>query len=104
MRVGFFIALYHPASGGAEVQAALQAKKLSERGISVEVVTSRLPGTRAHENIDGIPVRRISYFSEKPWVCQKTVGLQSIFEKTVGLQNTKKKTMSEVRAICPSLF
>ena len=73
MRVGFFIALYHPASGGAEVQAALQAKKLSERGISVEVVTSRLPGTRAHENIDGIPVRRISYFSEKPWVPAKRI-------------------------------
>ncbi len=73
MRVGFFIALYHPAIGGAEAQAALQARKLSERGVSVEVVTSKLPGTALHEDIDGIQVRRIPYLSGSSWLPAKRI-------------------------------
>ncbi|HWR98505.1 MAG TPA: glycosyltransferase family 4 protein [Candidatus Methanoperedens sp.] len=54
----FVLSNYHPAVGGAEIQASLLASALAARGQPVEVLTAALPGHPHEEIIDGVPVHR----------------------------------------------
>lgn len=58
IRVLMVINQFHPLVGGAERQAQKLAKGLIERGVDVQILTSRRPGTKKRELVDGIPVRR----------------------------------------------
>jgi L-malate glycosyltransferase len=53
---------FHPIVGGAERQAQKLAKGLIERGVDVEVLTSRRRGWKKRELVDGVPVRRHRVF------------------------------------------
>jgi glycosyltransferase involved in cell wall biosynthesis len=50
---------YHPHVGGAETQLRALGPRLRARGIEPYVLTRRLPGTRAQELVDGVPVFRL---------------------------------------------
>ncbi|HEY5998740.1 MAG TPA: glycosyltransferase family 4 protein, partial [bacterium] len=64
----FVLSNYHPAVGGAEVQAALLASALAERGQPVEVLTAALPGLPREETVAGVPVhRRIRLVRRHGW-------------------------------------
>lgn len=52
-------ASFHPHVGGAESQALELSGALLERGLSVRVVTRRLPGLPARELVRGVPVERL---------------------------------------------
>jgi glycosyltransferase involved in cell wall biosynthesis len=54
-----YSSLFHPLVGGSERQAQLLATALVRRGHSVTVVTTRFPGLRREEHIDGVTVRRV---------------------------------------------
>ena len=59
IRVLMVVRLFHPWIGGAERQAHQLAKKLTEKGIDVQVVTGWwFRGTPKFESVDGIPVFR----------------------------------------------
>ncbi len=60
MKVLFVIGQFYPIIGGAEIQAHRLAKALINKGINVEVLTSRPSGTKKHEIIDNIKIHRIS--------------------------------------------
>lgn len=64
----FVLSNYHPAVGGAEIQAALLASALAERGQPVEVLTTAQPGLRREELVAGVPVhRRIRLIRRHGW-------------------------------------
>jgi glycosyltransferase involved in cell wall biosynthesis len=64
----FVLSNYHPAVGGAEIQAALLASALARRGQPVEVLTAALPGLPCEELVDGVPVhRRIRLVRRHGW-------------------------------------
>jgi glycosyltransferase involved in cell wall biosynthesis len=52
------ISQFYPHIGGAEQQALNLAKALTGKGIPVSVLTRRILGLKAHEEIQGIPVYR----------------------------------------------
>lgn len=59
MRVAMIIHGYKPRVGGAERQLGALTPILKALGIEVSVITRRLPGTSAFEEIDGVPVYRL---------------------------------------------
>lgn len=61
------IARYYPSVGGAEVQAGLLAQQLKKRGYQVSVVTMKLPQRRGYEEIDEIPVYRLTTVAHGTW-------------------------------------
>lgn len=64
----FAISNYHPAVGGAEIQAGLLAAALAARGQPVEVLTAALPGLPREEVVAGVPVhRRIRLVRRHGW-------------------------------------
>jgi len=59
MKILMVISQFHPLVGGAEKQAQLLAKKLVEKGVSVDLITGWWKfGTSRKETIDGIKVFR----------------------------------------------
>jgi glycosyltransferase involved in cell wall biosynthesis len=59
MKVLMVISQFHPIIGGAEKQAQILARKLIERGVTVDIVTGWWKsGTARKEKIDGIQVFR----------------------------------------------
>jgi len=60
VKIIFVIRYFHPFIGGLEKKVLTLASQLIQRGVSVEVVTSRLHRScRAHELINGVPVCRL---------------------------------------------
>jgi len=57
--VGSFF--FYPYEGGAEKQGRLLARELVRRGVHVDYVTARLPGTKAREVVDGVQVYRLPF-------------------------------------------
>lgn len=57
--VAMLIANFHPHLGGAEKQALELSKALLAQGAGVFVVTRRLPGLPAREDVEGVPVFRL---------------------------------------------
>lgn len=53
------IATFHPLIGGTEKQALSISSSLAARGIKVKVLTRKVKGTLAKENINGVLVRRL---------------------------------------------
>ncbi|OIO05299.1 MAG: hypothetical protein AUJ52_13900 [Elusimicrobia bacterium CG1_02_63_36] len=60
MRVRMLTPGFYPALGGAEKQALELSKALAGDGVSIEVLTRRLPGLSARETVEGIPVVRVA--------------------------------------------
>lgn len=60
MRLLFVLAYYYPYVGGAERIFQRVAEGLAARGHEVTVVTTRLPGTPAREQIGGVMVERVT--------------------------------------------
>src|SRR5262249_47844740 len=58
-RGGMVSASSYPHLGGAERQALELSLALKERGVSVRVLTRRLDGLAASEEVRGIPVERL---------------------------------------------
>ncbi|PCI40780.1 MAG: hypothetical protein COB53_00365 [Elusimicrobia bacterium] len=59
MRVRMLTPGFYPTLGGAEKQALEISKALARAGVSVDVLTRRMPGLAAEETVQGIPVRRV---------------------------------------------
>jgi glycosyltransferase involved in cell wall biosynthesis len=59
MRILFVLAYYHPYIGGAERIAKRLAEGLVQRGHSVRVITTHLPGTAYFEEINGVEIERV---------------------------------------------
>lgn len=53
------VSLFYPWAGGAERQAQQLASHLVDKGFEVCVLTHRLPGLKAYEDIVGVPVYRV---------------------------------------------
>jgi len=60
MKILFVIGQFNPVRGGAEIQAERLAFALKNKGLDVEVLTSRLRGTSFFDVINGVNVRRVS--------------------------------------------
>jgi len=54
------ISNFYPLIGGAERQAQQLASRLLETGIAVDVLTRRLPGLTPYEEVDGVPIHRVT--------------------------------------------
>lgn len=69
MRICFIIEYYHPHVGGAEVLFQHLAEGLVKAGHICDVVTCRLPGTKAYEVINGVRVHRVwvPRFGDRYW-------------------------------------
>jgi len=69
MRICFIIEYYHPHVGGAEVLFQQLAEGLAKAGHTCDVVTCRLPGTKADELINGVQVHRVwvPLFGDRYW-------------------------------------
>jgi glycogen synthase len=59
MRICLVNALFHPFSGGVEKHMYELSRELVRQGVDVTVVTARLRGTPAYEEIDGVKVHRV---------------------------------------------
>lgn len=59
MRICLVNALFHPFSGGVEKHMYELSRELVRQGVDVTVVTAKLRGTQAYEEIDGVKVHRI---------------------------------------------
>jgi glycosyltransferase involved in cell wall biosynthesis len=59
MRICLVNALFHPFSGGVEKHMYELSRELVRQGVDVTVVTARLRGTPACEEIDGVKVHRV---------------------------------------------
>ncbi|HUL62632.1 MAG TPA: glycosyltransferase family 4 protein [Methanocella sp.] len=59
MRICLVNALFHPFAGGVEKHMYELSRALVRQGVEVAVVTTRLPGTPAYEEIDGVRVHRV---------------------------------------------
>jgi len=57
-RILMVISQFYPLRGGAEQQALQLARGLVHKGFQVSVLTRRLPGVPAYEEVSGIPVYR----------------------------------------------
>lgn len=58
MRVLMITQHFYPSRGGLERQTLQLAKRLQGRGVDVAVVTARLPGLKAFEVVEDVPVYR----------------------------------------------
>ena len=59
MRICLVNALFHPFSGGVEKHMYELSRELVKQGVDVTVVTARLSGLPAFEEIDGVKVHRV---------------------------------------------
>jgi D-inositol-3-phosphate glycosyltransferase len=59
MHICFVLEYYYPHVGGAEILFQHLAEGLVKAGHACDVVTCRLPGTRAEEEINGVQVHRV---------------------------------------------
>lgn len=59
MRICIVNALFHPFSGGVEKHMYELSRELVRQGVEVTIITARLRGTPAYEEIDGVKVHRI---------------------------------------------
>ncbi len=59
MRICLVNALFHPFSGGVEKHMYELSRELVRQGVDVTVVTARIRGTPAYEEIDGVKVHRV---------------------------------------------
>ena len=68
MRVCMLDPLFHPYYGGTEKHVLEISKRLVKKGITIEVLTSQLPGTERHDLISGIKITRTPaiYLSKLP--------------------------------------
>lgn len=60
LSVVMIISSFYPHIGGAERQAQQLAVRLLQSGITVHILTRRLPGLIPYEETDGIPVHRVA--------------------------------------------
>lgn len=60
MGVCMIISNFYPLVGGAERQAQQLASRLQKKGITVHVLTRRVPGCTPCAIVDGIPVHRVT--------------------------------------------
>jgi glycosyltransferase involved in cell wall biosynthesis len=60
LSIAMIISYFHPYVGGAERQAQQLASHLVRKGIGLHVLTRRLPGLPPYEDIDDIPVHRVT--------------------------------------------
>src|SRR3989344_7607091 len=59
MRVLLFAAYFWPHKGGVEKYVEEVCSRLVKRGVTVDIVTSLLPGTKEKESVSGITVYRV---------------------------------------------
>ena len=65
MKILFVCENYYPHYGGAEVLFKNVAEGLIKRGNRVAVITTKLPGTKSREEINGVKVYRINCFNSR---------------------------------------
>jgi glycosyltransferase involved in cell wall biosynthesis len=65
MKVCLVNALFHPFSGGVEKHMYELSRELVRQGVGVTVLTARIDGTAAYEELDGVKVHRIPSLSVK---------------------------------------
>lgn len=65
MRICLANALFHPFSGGVEKHMYELSRELVKQGVDVTVVTARIDGTAAYEEMDGVRVYRVPCLSLK---------------------------------------
>ncbi len=65
MKVCLVNALFHPFSGGVEKHMLELSRELVRQGVDVTVVTARIEGTPAYEEMDGVRVHRVPCLSVK---------------------------------------
>jgi glycosyltransferase involved in cell wall biosynthesis len=58
--VAMIISCFHPRVGGAERQVQQLASSLLQNGVAVHVLTRRPPGLARYEEIDTVPVHRVT--------------------------------------------
>lgn len=59
MRICIVNALFHPFSGGVEKHMYELSRELVRQGVDVTIVTAKLKGLPAYEEIDGVKVHRV---------------------------------------------
>jgi glycosyltransferase involved in cell wall biosynthesis len=65
MKICLVNALFHPFSGGVEKHMYELSRELVKQGVDVTVVTARIEGTPAYEELDGVKVYRVPCISLK---------------------------------------
>jgi|SRR5271157_552542 len=65
MKICLVNALFHPFSGGVEKHMYELSRELVKQGVDVAVVTARIEGTPAYEELDGVKVYRVPCISLK---------------------------------------
>ncbi|HTY91689.1 MAG TPA: glycosyltransferase family 4 protein [Methanocella sp.] len=65
MKVCLVNALFHPFSGGVEKHMLELSQELVRQGVDVTVVTARIDGTPAYEELNGVKVHRVPCLSVK---------------------------------------
>jgi len=65
MKVCLVNALFHPFSGGVEKHMLELSRELVRQGVDVTIVTARIEGTTAYEEMDGVKVHRVPCLSVK---------------------------------------
>jgi glycosyltransferase involved in cell wall biosynthesis len=65
IRVVMLITAYYPALGGAERQLGILAPRLQAQDIDVHVVTRSVPGLPSYEEVNGVPVHRVTVARSK---------------------------------------
>ena len=79
---------WHPAAGGAERYAWEVARRLARAGASVRYVTSRAPGQRRRDRVDGVDiVRRGGRFTLYPLVLLWMLVRRRSFDAVIDCQN-----------------
>jgi glycosyltransferase involved in cell wall biosynthesis len=65
MKICLVNALFHPFSGGVEKHMLELSRELVKLGVDMTVVTARIEGTAAYEEIDGVKIHRVPCLSVK---------------------------------------
>jgi glycosyltransferase involved in cell wall biosynthesis len=65
MKICLVNALFYPFSGGVEKHMHELSRELVKQGVDVTVVTARIEGTAAYEEMDGVKVHRVPCISLK---------------------------------------
>jgi glycosyltransferase involved in cell wall biosynthesis len=63
MKICLVNALFYPFSGGIEKHMYELSRELSRQGVDVTVVTARIEGTAAYEELEGVKVHRVPCMS-----------------------------------------